>query len=89
MAKETVTTQQKHRFLIWFWSLFGAGILLSAFLFFLIIKGWIGYMPAIDELENPKNKFATEIYSSDMEVIGTFFIAKENQIGRASCRERV
>ena len=80
MAKETVTTQQKHRFLIWFWSLFGAGILLSAFLFFLIIKGWIGYMPAIDELENPKNKFATEIYSSDMEVIGTFFIAKENRV---------
>ena len=80
MAKKTVTTQQKHRFLIWFWSLFGAGILLSAFLFFLIIQGWIGYMPAIDELENPKNKFATEIYSSDMEVIGTFFIAKENRV---------
>ena len=80
MAKETITADQKHRFLIWFWSIFGAGIVLCALLFFFIAKGWIGYMPAIDELENPKNKFATEIYSSDMEVIGTFFIAKENRV---------
>ncbi|MDD3478901.1 MAG: transglycosylase domain-containing protein [Paludibacteraceae bacterium] len=80
MAKETITADQKHRFLVWFWSIFGAGIVLCTFLFFLISKGWIGYMPAIDELENPKNKYATEIYSSDMEVIGTFFVAKENRV---------
>ena len=80
MAKEPITADQKHRFLVWFWSIFGAGIVLCAFLFFLISKGWIGYMPAIDELENPKNKYATEIYSSDMEVIGTFFVAKENRV---------
>lgn len=80
MSKETITTKQKRRFLIWFWSIFGVGILLAVFLFYLIAKGWIGYMPAIDELENPKNKYATEIYSSDMEVIGRFFIAKENRI---------
>ena len=53
MAKEPITADQKHRFLVWFWSIFGAGIVLCAFLFFLISKGWIGYMPAIDELENP------------------------------------
>ncbi len=48
--------------------------------FWMIVKGWIGYMPPIEDLQNPKNKFATEIYSPDMKVIGTFFAEKENRV---------
>jgi len=63
-----------------FWSLFGIGIVLVFILFTAISKGWIGYMPNIEELKNPKNKFATEIYSSDMQLLGRYFQSKENRV---------
>ncbi|MDR0371579.1 MAG: transglycosylase domain-containing protein [Prevotellaceae bacterium] len=50
-------------------------------LFLLISKGAIGYLPPIDELQNPKNKYATEIYSSDLKIIGHYFQNKENRVG--------
>ena len=34
-------------------------------IFFSIAKGWIGYMPPVEDLENPNYKFATEIFSED------------------------
>lgn len=62
------------------WVLFVAGVLSIAAIFMLIAKGKIGYMPPIEELENPKNKYASEIFSSDMKVIGRFFKEKENRV---------
>lgn len=32
-----------------------------------ISNGWIGYMPPVEELENPKYKFASEIFSTDID----------------------
>lgn len=78
--KSLITHQQKVKFLKWFWGLFAGAIVLIVVLFWMIVKGWIGYMPPIEDLQNPKNKFATEIYSSDMKVIGTFFAEKENRV---------
>ncbi|MDR3704688.1 MAG: transglycosylase domain-containing protein [Paludibacteraceae bacterium] len=49
-------------------------------LFTLISNGFIGYMPPIEELQNPRNKFATEIYSSDMQLLGRYFQSKENRV---------
>ncbi|MBO7234621.1 MAG: transglycosylase domain-containing protein [Paludibacteraceae bacterium] len=49
-------------------------------LFWMISKGWLGYLPDIDELQNPKNKYATEIYSSDMQLLGRFFYSKDNRV---------
>ena len=45
-----------------------------------ISKGWIGYMPLVEELENPSYKFATEIYSEDGKVLGTWSFEKENRV---------
>ena len=75
-----ITSSQKKRFALWFWALFLCGIAIVAFIFLAITKGWIGYMPAISELQNPKNKYATEIYSADMQLLGTFFTATDNRI---------
>lgn len=75
-----LTSPQKHKFLRWFWSLFIAFIGILVLVFWAISKGWIGYMPPLEELQNPKNKFATEIYSSDMQLIGTYFTAKDNRL---------
>jgi penicillin-binding protein 1A len=58
----------------WFWRLFVLGFLSIILIFTFINIGWIGYLPDIEELQNPKNKFATEIYSSDQQLLGTFYI---------------
>lgn len=56
-----------------FWLLFALGVIISIIIFTLISTGVIGYMPPIEELENPKNSFATEVYTSDGEVLNTFY----------------
>ncbi|MDD4990693.1 MAG: transglycosylase domain-containing protein [Paludibacter sp.] len=50
-------------------------------MFVFINIGWIGYLPPIDELQNPRNKNASEIFSSDMQTIGRYFYSKENRVG--------
>ena len=57
----------------WIWTLFFGLIFIAIVIFTLIATGVIGYMPPIEELQNPKNQFATEIYSSDMQLIGRFW----------------
>ncbi|MEG1910656.1 MAG: transglycosylase domain-containing protein, partial [Bacteroidales bacterium] len=63
------------------WIAFGAGIVAITILILLIANGYVGYMPPIEELENPKNKFASEILSSDMKELGRYYQSKENRIG--------
>lgn len=79
-----VTRQQeptfKKRFAILFWSIFVAIILLVILVFWMIIKGWLGYLPPLNELQNPKNVYATEIYSADMQILGNYY-RNENRIG--------
>lgn len=54
--------------------------LVCVIIFFSIAKGWIGYMPPVEDLENPNYKFATEIYSEDGKVLGTYSYSKENRV---------
>ena len=55
-------------------------ILFSAGAFTAIWNGWIGYMPDIEDLQNPINRYATQVYSSDGKVMGTWNLNKENRI---------
>lgn len=48
-----------------------------------IAKGWVGYVPPIEDLQNPINRFATQIYSADGEIIGTWNYNRENRINVA------
>lgn len=50
---------------LWILLFIGMGIAVLAFT--AISKGWIGYMPPVEELENPKYKFASEIFSTDID----------------------
>ncbi len=43
-------------------------------------QGWIGYMPPVEDLENPNYKFATEVFSEDGKVLGTYSYSKENRV---------
>ena len=54
--------------------------LVCVFIFFSIATGWIGYMPPVEDLENPNYKFATEVFSEDGKVLGTYSYSKENRV---------
>ncbi|WP_218972230.1 penicillin-binding protein 1A [Labilibaculum filiforme] len=59
--------------LIIFWLVFSIGIV-SAVLFFAgVSNGTFGFMPSFEELENPKNSLATEVYTVDGSLIGKFY----------------
>ncbi|MBQ8099837.1 MAG: transglycosylase domain-containing protein [Paludibacteraceae bacterium] len=80
MKQNTMSKNFKKTFAKWFWLLFVVGIALILLVFWLITKGWLGYLPPLDELQNPKNKYATEVYSSDMQVLGSYY-RTENRVG--------
>ena len=62
------------------WTLLVIVILGSAVAFTAIWNGFIGYMPPVEDLQNPINRFATQIYSADGKVIGTWNFNRENRI---------
>ena len=62
------------------WALLIIGFLAFVGVFVAIAKGWIGYMPPVEDLENPDYKFATQVFSSDGEVLGTYSLSKENRV---------
>ena len=62
------------------WGLLVLGVLSTVLAFVAIWNGWIGYMPPISELQNPINRFATQVYSADGKVIGTWNENRENRI---------
>ncbi len=81
MEKITQKGGIRSKFLRLFWLLFGFGLVCIVLMFVFINIGWIGYLPPIDELQNPKNKYATEIYSSDLQLLGRYFFSKQNRVG--------
>lgn len=70
----------RKRFIHILWAVFGTGILTVVLAFVAIWFGMIGYMPDIEDLQNPINRFATQVYSADGKVLGTWNLNKENRI---------
>lgn len=62
------------------WGSFILGVISIIIVFTLITRGVIGYMPDIKELENPIDKFASQIYTADNEIIGTYSYSKDNRV---------
>ena len=67
-------------FLIWFWCLFIGGLATAFFVIWLITKGALGYLPPLEELQNPKNSFASEVISADGVSLGRYY-RHENRVG--------
>lgn len=66
------TKDMRKKVLKYMWGGFGVIVFLVISLFFMIHQGWIGYMPPIDDLQNPISKFASQIITADGKVIGTW-----------------
>ena len=67
-------------FIRFLWKALLGIILLVALAFAAIWFGLIGYMPDIEELQNPISRSASQIYSADGQVIGTWNYNRENRI---------
>ena len=62
------------------WTLLVTMVLVVALAFYAISEGWIGYMPPIEDLQNPISRFATQVLSADGKVMGTWNYNRENRI---------
>ena len=62
------------------WALLFLAIAGVALIFTAIAKGKIGYVPPVEELENPNLKFATQIISDDGVTLGTYSYSTDNRI---------
>ena len=56
------------------WAITAIGVVSLATLFILAKNEVLGPMPTFEELENPKTNLATQIYSTDGEILGSYFI---------------
>lgn len=70
----------RKRFFLYIWILYILMVLALGGIFYFIFTGYIGYMPEIEELENPVNKFASQVISSDGKLIGTWSYSRANRI---------
>ncbi len=76
MAKAVKKKENKgfFKFIKWFWILFTAGILSVLLLFLLASWGVLGPLPTYESLENPQTNLASQIISSDGELLGKFYL---------------
>lgn len=62
------------------WGLLGVGVIGFIVTFWAIFSGKIGYMPDIENLQNPINRYASQVYSADGKLLGTYSLSRENRV---------
>ena len=62
------------------WGLFFTFVAFSAIFFILVYNGIVGYMPPIEELKNPNDKFASIVYSADGKELGRYYRNSGNRV---------
>lgn len=70
----------RKKFFVTLWILFFLGLTVLGGIFYGIFNGYIGYMPNIEQLQNPVNKFASQVFSADGKLLGTWSYSKANRI---------
>ncbi|MDC0515538.1 penicillin-binding protein [Flavobacteriaceae bacterium] len=75
MAKRKKTKKEPYKIYIkWMWRLFFMGIVGLFLLFGGAALEWYGPMPDLQQLENPRTNLATQIISSDGEILGKYYL---------------
>ena len=70
----------RKKFFIIIWVLFFLVMAAIGVAFWSIAKGYIGYMPDLKQLENPVNKFASQVLTEDGQLMGTWSYQRSNRI---------
>jgi len=71
--KKIVKGKGFRKYILWFWRLFGLGVLAIVLVFLSASWGFLGKMPTFEALENPETNLASEIISSDLKTLGKFY----------------
>jgi len=76
MAKAVKKKENKgfFKFIKWFWVLFATGVVSVLLLFLLASWGVFGELPTFETLENPQTNLASQIISSDGNILGKFYL---------------
>ena len=75
-----ITPKKKKNILLVLWGAFVFFLLVTVGIFFAIAKGAIGYMPPVEQLQNPIDKYASQLISSDGKMLGSYSYSKDNRI---------
>ena len=67
-------------FIRFLWGTLLIGIAALVVGFVAIWNGWVGYMPNVEDLQNPISKYASQIFSADGKVMGTWSSGRENRV---------
>lgn len=78
--KINLTPKKKRNLIVILWGAFALFLLLTVGVFFAIAKGAIGYMPPVEQLQNPIDKYASQVISSDGKMLGSYSYSKDNRI---------
>ncbi|MCR5849099.1 MAG: transglycosylase domain-containing protein [Bacteroidaceae bacterium] len=70
----------RKKFFVFLWVCYILGIIVIGIIFHGIFTGAIGYMPQIEQLQNPVNKFATQVFSADGKQLGTWSYSSANRV---------
>ena len=70
----------RRKFFLVLWTCYILGVLAIGITFYCIFTGAIGYMPNIRQLQNPVNKFATQVFSADGKQLGTWSYSSANRV---------
>ncbi len=72
--------QDIRRYNGYIWKFFGGCILLLALLIFATFMEVFGPLPSFRDLENPKSNQASEVISSDKQVLGTYYVENRSNV---------
>ncbi len=73
-------TARNRKIIKWMWISFASLVGIILLFFILAYNGVVGYMPPVEDLNNPQDKFATTIYSSDGVEMGRYFRNTGNRV---------
>ena len=62
------------------WICFGLFVAGVTAMFIAISNGLVGYVPAIEQLENPIDRYASQVISEDEVMLGSYSYSKDNRI---------
>ena len=62
------------------WIAFIVFVIFAGGFFLMVYNGVIGYMPPVEELKNPQDKFASVIYTADGQEMGRYFRNTGNRV---------
>lgn len=62
----------RRKFITFLWTTFIGIVALISLGVYAIERGWIGYMPDLEELQSPISRYASQVISSDGKLLGTW-----------------